>query len=95
MVIRRVGVMSVAKLYGALSAALGLCAGLLIAAVGSIGSALSSESQALFPFAGIGIAAIVVLPILYGIVGFIGGAIGGALYNLFAGIVGGIEIETS
>ena len=95
MVIRRVGVLSVAKLYGAMMAAVGLCAGLLIAVASSIGSAVSAGSQSFLPFAGFGIAAIIVLPIFYAVVGFIGGLIGGALYNLFAGLVGGIEIETS
>jgi hypothetical protein len=35
----------------------------------------------------------VLLPLLYGILGFIGGAIGAAVYNLFSGIVGGLELE--
>ncbi len=35
----------------------------------------------------------VAMPILYGIFGVIGGAIGAALYNLVAGWVGGIEVE--
>ncbi len=96
MVIKRVGVMSVAKLYAVMAAAMGLCFGLLVAAVGSIGSTmLSSDGTSLVPFGGFGIAAIVVLPIIYAVMGFIGGLIGAALYNLFAGLVGGIEIETS
>ena len=33
------------------------------------------------------------MPIIYGLMGVIGGAIGAALYNLVAGWVGGIEIE--
>jgi len=36
---------------------------------------------------------LIILPIFYGVVGFIAGAIGAALYNLIAGMVGGIEIE--
>jgi hypothetical protein len=35
----------------------------------------------------------VAMPVLYGIFGVIGGAIGAALYNLVAGWVGGIEVE--
>ena len=35
----------------------------------------------------------VAMPVLYGIFGIIGGAIGAALYNLVAGWVGGIEVE--
>ncbi|MGH7784156.1 MAG: hypothetical protein ACREO5_09995, partial [Candidatus Binatia bacterium] len=41
----------------------------------------------------IGIVAMIGIPIMYGIIGFIGGAIGAAVYNIFAGFVGGIEIE--
>ena len=40
-----------------------------------------------------GVGAIVVLPIIYGVLGLIGGAIAAALYNLFSGMVGGIELD--
>jgi hypothetical protein len=30
---------------------------------------------------------------MYGVLGLVGGAIGAGLYNLFAGIFGGIEVE--
>ena len=33
------------------------------------------------------------MPILYGIFGIIGGAIGAALYNVIAGWIGGIEFD--
>ena len=33
------------------------------------------------------------MPVLYGALGFIGGAIGALLYNLFAKWVGGFELE--
>ena len=35
----------------------------------------------------------IAMPVIYGIFGVIGGAIGAALYNLVAGWVGGIEVE--
>lgn len=36
---------------------------------------------------------VIFLPIMYGVIGFVAGAIGAAVYNLVAGFVGGIEIE--
>lgn len=33
------------------------------------------------------------LPIFYGLIGFVFGTIGALVYNIFAGMVGGIEIE--
>jgi hypothetical protein len=35
----------------------------------------------------------IAMPIMYGIFGVVGGAIGAGLYNLVAGWVGGIEVE--
>jgi hypothetical protein len=42
----------------------------------------------------LGIAMMIFFPIFYGIIAFIGGAIGAALYNVFARMIGGIEMET-
>jgi hypothetical protein len=44
---------------------------------------------------GIGAGAIIVLPLLYGFLGFISGIITAALFNLVASMVGGIKIELS
>jgi hypothetical protein len=41
----------------------------------------------------IGIVLAVLMPLLYGVMGFIMGAIGALLYNLFAGLVGGFELR--
>jgi hypothetical protein len=102
MVIRRVRVWSVAKLMGIMDAAIGLLLGLCVAAVSLLGAGIASAARegnggglppglsALF-----GVGAIIVAPIFYGLCGLIFGAIGAALYNLFAAMVGGIEIETA
>ncbi|WP_422359852.1 hypothetical protein [Reichenbachiella sp.] len=56
-----------------------------------IGSMLSEE---FFPeFVDMGAAALLMIPIMYGIIGFIFTAIGCVVYNLIASFTGGIEIE--
>jgi hypothetical protein len=97
MVIKRVGVWSVARIYGALSAAMGLIFGCGVALFSMIGggmAAANGDGPGWFaPVFGAG--AIVVLPIFYGVMGVIMGAISAALYNLFAGMVGGISVDVS
>ena len=96
MVIKRVGVLSFAKIAGALYALLGLIAGAVIAAFALLGSAIgAASSHSAQPLFGalFGVGAILIFPVLYGVIGFFGGLIGSALYNLLAGLIGGIEVE--
>jgi hypothetical protein len=98
MVIKRVSPLSIAKISFVLYAVIGLIIGgffgLFGAAIGSLG-ALGGEHQAssMFPAAFFGVGAIVILPIVYGVMGAIFAAIGAFIYNIVAGWVGGIEIE--
>ncbi len=100
MVIRRIGVWSVARLYGAVTAAMGLLMGAIIAVATMVGSMVSGMSDSPSPLgsgpfgAMLGIGAIVFLPLLYGVMGVIVGALSAALYNLFAGLFGGIQLDT-
>ena len=99
MIIRRVGVLSVAKITGIIAAAFGLIAGVLVFLAGSLGGAAAAmnrgvEGQGLAMVAGMGVLAIVALPVIYGIFGFIGGAIQAFVYNVAARFVGGIRIDT-
>jgi len=94
--IRSVGVLSVGKIFGTLYAILGLLIGLVFALIAAVGGAAALNQQgakAPFPGAALGVFAIVVFPVCYGIAGFIGGLITAGLYNLVAGMVGGIEVE--
>jgi hypothetical protein len=97
MVLKRVGVWSVARIACVVYASIGLLGGLLLASISMLGMGLAGNMANndvpswFVPMFGVG--AIVVLPIIYGIMGLIGGAIAAALYNLFSGMVGGVELD--
>ncbi len=101
MVIRRVNPISAAKVNGVLCAILGFVIGafwsLMIMALGSLASSSSSDGAIGAGVLGMlmGAGAIIVMPIIYGIFGFIGGLIYAALYNLVAKWTGGLEIEAA
>jgi hypothetical protein len=91
MIIRRIEPVSAAKVGGTLYALLGLLAGVILslAALAGLGAGGSGS-----PFAAIfGVGAIIILPILYGCLGFIFMFISALLYNLAAKWAGGLEIQ--
>jgi hypothetical protein len=88
-VIKSVEIMSVAKIKALFGIVLGLFWGCLFALFGvSIGFEKSIPGVEIFS-----LAAIIIFPIILGIMALITGAIAGLLYNAFASKVGGIEIE--
>jgi hypothetical protein len=96
-VIRQLGVLSMAKLQGALYALLGLIVGAMFALFSLFGATFGNafaggHGNPLIGFA-FGLGAIIFFPIFYGLLGFVGGLVIAALYNLVAGIMGGLEIE--
>lgn len=96
--IRRFGVLSVGKQLGLTYALIGLIIGAVIALLSLFGAALGSafgdESGGGAVFgAFFGVGAIILAPIFYGLIGFLGGLIGAGIYNLVAGATGGIEVE--
>lgn len=93
MVIRRFGIWSVARLYGLLSAAMGLLVGLGIAVASTVGMSMAEGDEPPFLAGIFGVGAVVILPIFYGVMGICAGAIGAALYNLLAGVVGGVTLD--
>jgi hypothetical protein len=92
MVVNRIGALSLAKLSGTLYAILGLIAGAFFSLIAMIGAAASGDGNGLVG-AMFGIGAIVMFPILYGCIGFIASLIGAWLYNMLAGMVGGVELD--
>jgi hypothetical protein len=101
MTIRRFNVFSVAKIQGFLGFVIGLLIGVVYGLIFMIfGAAISSlapqaDSQALGGVGAIvvGLIIMIAVPVFYGILGFIGGAIGALVYNLAAGVVGGLKFE--
>ena len=99
MVIKRIDPISLAKLHGIIMALMGLVIGLFTTLLGSIMGAIVSripEAQSSVSAGGfflLGGLSIILLPLFYGIAGFVGGLIGGVLYNLVAKWIGGIEME--
>jgi hypothetical protein len=106
MIINRVRPLSVGKIAAFLYAIIGLFVGAVIAvfalfgglasgaaAAGGDSEAPAAAFGALFGVAGI--AAIVIAPLAYGIMGFIGAVIMAFIYNMVARVVGGIEVDVS
>jgi len=92
LVLRRIGVLSVGKVLACLYALLGLIIGAFMSLFALAGVAIEGPERA-GPALLVNIAAILFLPILYGALGFLGGALMAALYNLVASFAGGIEVE--
>ena len=90
-IVKSVGVMSFAKILGLIHACLGLIFAPFFLLIGLAGS-LAGQHKA--PFAGVfGIILAVLMPVFYGAIGFVTGAIGALLYNALAGLIGGFELE--
>lgn len=85
LIIKKFGWLSVGLVFGAIYLIIGLIAGVLLFVL-----SLVVPEQTAFG----GVAALILSPLLYGVLGFIGGIIVAALYNLVAPLVGGIRVET-
>jgi hypothetical protein len=96
MVITKVNAFSVAKVAAVLYAGVGLLAGALFSLIGmaGLGAALAGQEGAGFLSMLFGVGAIIIMPICYAVFGFIGSFIFALLFNLAAGMTGGIEVET-
>jgi len=90
LVFKKIGIVSLAKIYTVLMAIMGLIIGVFYVIIGAAASATGQGTPGL---AGLGILAIIITPIVYGIMGFLMGIIGGWLFNLITGWIGGIEME--
>lgn len=97
MTVKRIGVLSLAKVMGVLYGGLGLIVGSIFTFFALVGSAIgmaSGEKEAILGLI-FGVGAIIIMPLVYGTIGLIAGLLVSSLYNLAAGLVGGVELETT
>lgn len=85
--ITRISPKPLAKILGAIYAFIGIIGGVLVGVISLVASA-TGEAQGLF-----GLAAIILLPLFYGVLGFVSGYVMALLYNLAAKKFGGIELD--
>ena len=81
--LRRFGVLQTARVLGILYALLGL----LLAPIFAFGSMFGPEQDQF------GLVFALILPAIYGLLGFVMTVICAAIYNWMAGLVGGISLE--
>ena len=97
--VKRMGVLSCAKIYSITLAAMGLIIGVIYGLIFIVlGGAMMAGGGRDAGMAGgstlvIGLVMMIAIPVFYGIIGFIGGIIGALVYNVAAGVVGGLELE--
>ena len=91
MTLTRIEPMSAAIFSGTLYAIIGLIIGGLMTLFTILGVAVGGQ-DGLQPMM-VGIGAVILLPVFYGIAGFIGGIVMAALYNFVASLVGGIRVD--
>ena len=93
MVLKRIGPVSLAKLSAVLYAAVGLLAGACFSLLSLAGAALGSGSQ-WGPFGVLFAAgAILWMPLMYGVMGFLGSLLMAWLYNVLARALGGVRLD--
>jgi hypothetical protein len=95
MVIKKVNPLSCAKVAAVIYAGIGLIIGGMFSLLAMAGGFASETSRGgLFGML-VGAGAIIVAPIIYACMGFLGTLIAAVIFNIAVGIVGGVEIEVA
>jgi hypothetical protein len=93
-ILKRIAPASAFKVGFVVYGLLGLFLGALCTAVAFAGVQFAPHAH--MPLAGrVGMFAVIICPIVYGLLGAIGAAIGAVIYNLASGWVGGLEVDIS
>ena len=93
MVIRRLGPLSCAKVAGVLYLIMGLVIGGMVSLL-TLTGLFSGGSDGFMP-AFFGAAAVVLLPLFYGVFGFLMTLVMTSLFNLVVALTGGVEVDVS
>lgn len=86
----KIDVMSTAKIYALMMTVFGLLLGAIVAIMNYFLSSTVVEPQSAYKM---GWSAIIIFPIMYGLMGFLTGALMAWLYNKLAVKIGGIKLE--
>jgi hypothetical protein len=95
--IKRIAPLQAGKMLGVLYACIGLIF-LPLVALAALAGAFARQAQhgSAAPAAiamGVMIGSAIMMPLIYGLIGFVFGLMGAAIYNLIASWIGGIEVE--
>jgi hypothetical protein len=93
--LKRVGVLSSGMVLGALGAIGGLLGGGFVFLFSLLAVGFNSANNDAVSTLGGGALILVFTPLIYGIGGFIGGVIYAFIYNILAGMTGGLQMEFS
>jgi hypothetical protein len=88
--IQRVGVAQLAKVLGVLYFFMGL---VFLVVMLVFSRMMPGGAGAAFPGFGYGMGMVIFMPVFYAILGAVFGALGAAIYNVVAGMLGGVEID--
>ena len=93
--IHKIGVLSAAKVAGVLGVVIGLLVGMIYAAVFMVmgASMMGGGAEEGAGLLAVGAGAVCVVPILYGVLSFVMGAVYAFVFNLAVGVIGGLELE--
>jgi hypothetical protein len=91
--IRKFDLVSAMKIGGAMYATIGLLYALIVGCMMAALGASAARGAASGAFMTMGIIYIALSPIIFGVIGAIGGLISALIYNLWASMIGGLEME--
>ena len=90
--IAKIEAKSLGKTMGAIYGAMGLIFGGIIALITALGSTFTAEGGGNLSIL-FGVGAIIILPIMYGLLGYLFGLLAAWLYNLSVRFTGGIKLD--